>query len=352
VRVVIVTATPLDPIRGSGTGRGVTGLVQALERAGIDVRLIAPDRPAWWFTVERLLFNLQVPRRVAGFRPDLVIGVDMDGWLLARQARPFRYIAAPKGILADEARFEKGWTRFSMRLQAWFERRNTTWADRVVVPSQYARERLVMLYLLAPWKIAVIPECLDLASWRRLLEQVKRRRPRQFTVLTVCRFYPRKDLPTLLRAAREMPAAGFRIVGDGPCARRWRQLARDLGVSDRVTWLGNVSDDVLASEYVNCDLFCLPSRQEAFGIVFVEAMAAGKPVVAARAGAVPELVRDGLEGLLIPEQDWQGLAQALERLRENEALRACMGERGLERSRSFDLGPVSQLWKMELERVF
>jgi glycosyltransferase involved in cell wall biosynthesis len=78
-----------------------------------------------------------------------------------------------------------------------------------------------------------------------------------------------------------------------------------------VTLLGDVTRDQLASEYVSAQCFCLPSVQEGFGIVFLEAMAAGLPVVACRAAAVPEVVVDGQTGVLVPPRDPAALADAL-----------------------------------------
>src|SRR6185295_8238776 len=92
-----------------------------------------------------------------------------------------------------------------------------------------------------------------------------------------------------------------RIVGGGLEAISLRRLWRGLHLEETVSWLGDVTAGQLAAEYNGADVFCLPSVQEGFGIVFLEALAAGKPIVAARAAAVPEVVRHGL--LVEPEND-------------------------------------------------
>jgi glycosyltransferase involved in cell wall biosynthesis len=106
--------------------------------------------------------------------------------------------------------------------------------------------------------------------------------------------------------------------------------------------LGDVSRRVLAAEYVNAQCFCLPSVQEGFGIVFAEAMAAGLPVVACRAAAVPEVVVDGVTGLLVPPRCPEELARAMETVLMNEGLRKDMGEAGRRRVEALDLEPVAR----------
>ena len=110
-------------------------------------------------------------------------------------------------------------------------------------------------------------------------------------MLTVCRFYPRKRLPVLLAAADRLrsriPSLEVRIVGGGPEEDRLRALCRKRNLEKIVAWRRNLSGADLAREYSQCHLFCLPSVQEGFGIVFLEAMANRKPIVAARAEQHP-----------------------------------------------------------------
>jgi glycosyltransferase involved in cell wall biosynthesis len=106
------------------------------------------------------------------------------------------------------------------------------------------------------------------------------------------------------------------------------RLHAKLGLGETVNLLGDVSRDRLAEEYVSADIFCLPSVQESFGIVFLEAMAAGLPVVACRAAAIPEVVEDGVTGLLVPPRDPAGLARALEAMAVDPERARAMGEAG------------------------
>jgi glycosyltransferase involved in cell wall biosynthesis len=136
--------------------------------------------------------------------------------------------------------------------------------------------------------------------------------------------------------------ARLRIVGTGPQGEALQALARALGLSDRVTFLGHIPFDRLAEEYRSADIFCLPSVQEGFGIVFLEAMAACLPVVACQAAAVPEVVADGETGLLVPPFDVPALAFVLDRLAIHEADRRRLGEAGRNRVARYDAPVVAQ----------
>jgi len=134
----------------------------------------------------------------------------------------------------------------------------------------------------------------------------------------------------------------IRIVGEGPESARLHALHGRLGLGDTVTFLGDISRQDLAVEYVRADCFCLPTIQEGFGIAFAEAMAAGLPVVACRAAAVPEMVVDRRTGLLVNRESPEELAMALETLLMNDGLRAELGAAAAARVAAFDLEPVAR----------
>jgi glycosyltransferase involved in cell wall biosynthesis len=164
-------------------------------------------------------------------------------------------------------------------------------------------------------------------------------------ILSVAHLYRRKDIATLLEAAARMKTpARLRIVGDGPERGRLARLCRRRGLDSRVTFRGHVPFAELAAEYRSAGIFCLPSRQEGFGIVLLEAMAAGLAVVAARAGAVPEIVMDGKTGVLVPPGDPETLAEALDGLLRDAALRKRLGEAGERRAASYDAPLVARLF--------
>ena len=286
LRFRFLTSTPLDITRGSGTFVGITVLAGALRKLGHTVDFEFPRRHLPVYTLERLWFNRGLRRSDAY---DLTVGFDMDGYRIAGP----RHVASLKGVIADELVWERGLTRATMGVQAHCERLHVHRAGRVVTCSRYSAIRAAELYGLAQ-EPAAVPEPIDLARWRAQLSEHPAQASR-FTVLNVGRFYPRKRVDILLRAAARLrakiPELEVRIVGNGPCNRRWRRLADELNLEGAVTWLGDVSRAELAAEYNRCHVFCMPSVQEAFGIVLLEAMAAAKPIVASRAAAIPEVAR-------------------------------------------------------------
>ena len=347
MRIAFLTSTPLDFARGSGTFAGISTLARAAEGLGAEISFFTPSARLPVYTLERLWFNRQLLRQdFRGF--DAVVGFDMDGWLVAgRHGVP--HVASIKGVIADEMRFESGLARRTMAVQAACERAHVRRAGLVVTTSRYAASRLVELYGLESMP-RIVPECIDLEAWRGLFARHPAQpAPAAFVVLCVCRFYPRKRVGVLLDAAAQLreriPALQVRIVGRGPEETRLRRRVLELGLERTVRWLGDVSQTELAREYQTCDAFCLPSVQEGFGIVFLEAMAAGKPIVAARVAAVPEVVSDGL---LVEPESAEALADSLARLHGDPALRRDLGARGSHAVEQYDARRVAARFLGEL----
>ena len=333
-RFLFVTATPIDVREGSGTAVGIAVLKRGLEQAGHEVVLLDRGRRGMPGLASRLRFAWGARRAARRANADAIVAFDMDGVFLARSPTP--RIASIKGIIADEARFERGGTRVSLALQARLEAVHVRRADTVITTSRYAAERLGELYGPLRKPAAIVPEPLDLDRWRSALEASSEDPGRTATILCVAHLYPRKDVATLLAAvARMRHPARVRIAGDGPERARLTEAVERLGLASRATLLGHLPFAALAGEYRSADVFCVPSRQEGFGIVFVEAMAAGLPVAAARAGAVPEVVADGETGLLVEPGDAGGLAAVLDRLIADPALRRRLGDAGRQRAARF-----------------
>jgi glycosyltransferase involved in cell wall biosynthesis len=335
VQIRFLTSTPLDIRRGSGTYVGIHVLARALESLGHRVAYETPRVLLPVFTAQRLIFNRQLRADPAY---DLTVGFDMDGYRIA--AGVDTHVASLKGVIADEALHERGFTRATMSLQARCERMHVQRAARVVCTSRYSAGCAREFYGLRELP-AVVPELIDLGEWRRLLG-ASPAESTDFTLLFVGRFYRRKRVDVLLRAAailrERIPGVALRIVGNGPCGDSLRTLCRELKLDGTVSWLGDVSRAQLIEEYKRASVFCLPSVQEGFGIVLLEAMAAGKPIVAAGAAAIPEVAPHA--ALFEPDRP-EALAAAVEELHRSEDARARQSLAGARQVEQFDVGRVA-----------
>lgn len=151
------------------------------------------------------------------------------------------------------------------------------------------------------------------------------------------RYY--KGLDWLIRALPQIPARLI-VAGAGPMGDEWRALAAQVGVADRMVWLGEVPDGDLPALYHLADLFVLPASHpsEAFGLVQVEAMAAGLPVVCTELGTGTSYVnQDGVTGRVVPPRDPGALAAAINDLLADPARRSAMAAAAARRAAAFDV---------------
>ena len=204
-------------------------------------------------------------------------------------------------------------------------------ADCVIVssPSLAADSRLVAVAR----RVAVIPFGIRLERYRvvdghraALVEQIRAATPGP-RVLFVGRFVYYKGVHVLIDAMSECPGT-LMLVGEGPLEGELRRRVIERGLQDRVVFAGQVTDEALPAYYQASDLFVLPSiaRTEAFGVVQVEAMAAGIPVVSTNLPTgVPWVNQDGVSGLVVPPGDSQALGRAIGTLLADGPLRARLG---------------------------
>jgi glycosyltransferase involved in cell wall biosynthesis len=322
MRIAFLDSWLQQVVDGSGTAAAIGGLGKALIDMGHVVTRVAPLRQ--WpanLTARRILFNLQLPALLRAVPYDLIVGFDIDGFYYAgRHAGP-PYICSVKGVIAEELQHEQGAIRNLLWSLSRLERINVRQAPRVLTTSDYCRRAIVHHYGIATEKIALVPEGIDLPRWQGL----KRVQPDSATVLCVARQYPRKHVNDLLQAfpviRKHVPQAQLVIIGDGPEHQRLRRLAAELHLGNAVRFLGGISDADVQQWYARSTVFCLPSVQEGFGIVFLEAMAAGLPIVATSAAAIPEVVPHRQAGTLVPPANPAALAEAISELLVQPQLR-------------------------------
>lgn len=339
---------------GSGTAVAINGLHHTLQKRGIRVTRLAPLQP--WprnLTARRLLFNLHLPAILSHLRYDLAVGFDIDGFLWSKRERRTPYLASIKGVLAEESRQERGAVRRLLWSLSRLEGVNARHADGVITTSDYCRRAIRRHYGVAEQRVRLVPEGIDLKRWRRIAREAPRRSDGA-TILCVARQYPRKHIADLLRAMplvrAAIPNAHAVVVGDGPEHASLRALAAELRLGDAVNLVGAIpDDDAVARMYHRADIFCLPSVQEGFGIVFLEAMASGLPIVATTAAAIPEVVPHRRAGLLVPPADVSALAAALIELLRNPDQRAAYGAFGQAHVEAYDWERVADRFLDQVE---
>jgi len=268
--------------------------------------------------------------RAAGRKPALVIALHPHlapiVWAMKARGRKFRSMVFTHGVEVCQP------SGAALRC-----------ADLVIGPSADTVQHLVSEQRILPGKVQRLSWGLDPEFEARLAAAVPLSPPPGFPrtgriILTVGRWDPAeryKGADTLIsalpRILKSAPDTNLVLVGDGDDRPRLEQLARDLGVSEHARFLHDLTPEQLFACYANCDVFALPSRGEGFGLVFLEAMAHAKPVIGGAHGGIPDIVEDGVTGLLVPHGDVERLAQALESLLTNPSRAREMGARGRDR---------------------
>jgi glycosyltransferase involved in cell wall biosynthesis len=228
-------------------------------------------------------------------------------------------------------------------------------ADSVNACCDFSASALAHVDGFSARPIEVIPNGIELDRYDPAPDRASLRRslgldPARRYVVTVARFHPVKDHATLLRGFQQVagsrPDVDLLLAGDGPLRPDLEELTRSLGVEARVRFLGVRSD--VPSLLKAADLFALTSVSEAASLTVLEAMASRLPVVVTAVGGNPEMVRHGVEGLLVPRGDVAGVASALLRLLDDPPAAEAMGAAGRERvERQYQLAQtVESYWRL------
>ncbi len=204
----------------------------------------------------------------------------------------------------------------------------------LIANSQYTARVLMSKYLLAPERVFVCYKSIELPESESASIQNRSDTTHPPRVLFVGGNMQRKGLPTLISAASRvismMPDIEFWVVGDDKAVPHLKSMCAENGVLDNFHFWGWCSQEVLHHIYLESNIFVMPSLIEAFGVVFLEAMARGLPVIATAVGGIPELIQHEHNGLLISPGDIEGLADSIVRLFADEGLRHRLQSAGLE----------------------
>jgi glycosyltransferase involved in cell wall biosynthesis len=361
VRVLLVN----DTRAFAGTERHLIDLALGLTQEGVDVRIACPRDSALWERAAeagislhlleyRGLLDLGATWRLSALIAENRIEVvhmhnGKTAWLGALVTlcrRDFQLIFTQHFL--EPAHTKKNGLRKRVWSVAhwWVEQR----ISQFIAISEVVCEQMLARRETLPAKVTVIPNGTAAPNMEGMggVKEIRRGLGLgidELLILCVARLEQEKDCASLVRAMAKVKASGFRarcaIVGGGSELGPLQRLAVELGLEGSVSFVGFQPD---AHAWIcAADLFVLPSIAEPFGLVLLEAMALGRPVVAIDAGGPQEIVVPGLTGLLTPPQNPDLLAEAIVRLLTNADMRSAMGNAGCQRYlEHFTVGPMAK----------
>lgn len=307
----------------TGRGNGHTAFVQSMRDAKIPTAVLP---------IRSDLDPLLIPRLIRFIRQGAyevvhthLLHADLYGTLAARLAGVRRVLCTNHNDDAFRQRYPLRW------LNAWSMRQR----DHAICISEHVRRFCATVEGVPMAKMTVVHYGLN--SQEKQRDRAWRRQfgwDAEVPVLgIVARLTAQKGHLTLLHAmpevVRQFPTTRLAVIGDGELRQTLQDATRRLGLAPHVHFLGY--RDHAAALMGGFDVFVHPSRWEGFGLVFLEAMAAGLPVVATQVSAIPEIVQHGQTGLLVPKDDAPALAQAICTLLANRAMAHTMGQAGRRR---------------------
>ncbi|WP_256405745.1 glycosyltransferase family 4 protein [Haloplanus ruber] len=289
----------------------------------VDVTRITKARPLVVFST--LYFSIACRFRIDFEAYDVIHGTLMPASTIAFDPVLLRSLDAPlvltsHGTSYDEARSVAPQRPVDYVFRYFFHPLNIIMdavagrsADRIIAVSDHTREQLRELYRFDEDRLVTIPPGIDTERFRPVEERHSAVDPDRESILVLSRLDPRKGIDTAIRGFAELdrPDAELLIAGTGRLEASLKELAEELGVREDVRFLGFVPDEELPSLYSSVDLFVLPSEYEGFGIVFIEAMACGTPVIGTDVGGIPTAVNEGETGYLVSRGRIEDLADRM-----------------------------------------
>jgi glycosyltransferase involved in cell wall biosynthesis len=368
---VLLLTNEYPPEKTAGTAMATSFLAEELASRGVRVTVVvntrtsAPARETSCGVEVVRLRPLPVPatrmaqraamllRIAQALKPDVVQGQSLSCGALAA------FVGRVLGI--PSVTYVQGLDLYES--SPWARRTYIRWALRysgavaAVTEDLAARARS-----LVPRPVSVIPHGLRLRPTHGLSQQAARRSldllPDEPVVLYAGRLLRIKGvhhlLGAFLRVLARFPLARLLIVGDGEEGQDLQTSARRLGLGPRVAFLGSLPHEDVIRCMRAADVFVLPSLVESFGIVLLEAMSCGLPVVASRVMGIPYLVEDGLNGFLVPPTDEEVLADRITALLSDPDLRARMGEQNRNKAAAYLMPRIAdrffELWQTLLRQ--
>ncbi|GJJ03158.1 hypothetical protein RugamoR64_36960 [Duganella rhizosphaerae] len=348
----IALVGPLPPPAG-GMANQTEQLAGLLREAGAEVDLVPvnlPVQPSWLRSVRGLRAALRLAPylwrlwRAAG-QAQLVHVMANSGWSWHLHAAPAIWIARlrGKGVLVN---YRGGEAMDFLKRRAALVRYTMRRAHALIVPSAF----LADVFALHGMSAQIVPNIVDLARFHPAGLP-----PPHAAILVARHLEPLYDQATAIRAfaivRRSLPLASLTICGDGPELQRLQQLARTLELDDAVRFTGKLDNAAMAALYRRSDLALNASLADNMPISILEAWASGVPVVSTAVGGIPYLVRDGVNGLLVPPQDAQAMAEAMLDILRAPPLARTLAEAGKAEARRYAWPQVAPLLMAQYRRV-
>ena len=357
----IILVSPYDWSAPGGVNNHVANLARQFARRGHEVRIAAPSsrppkyHPEYLEIIGESTIGLPASGSVANVCISYRLGPRVKR-LLAREGfdivhihepfmplLPFQFLRYSRytNVATFHATREGG-----SRLYAYSKFLINPWWQNIHGRIAVSRAALKMIGKYFPDRYRLIPNGIDYGFFAAEVPPIAEFMDDKRNILFVGRQEKRKGLPYLLEAyARlkaEMPRTRLVIVGpDGGMQEVCQRYVERTGLED-VHFLGYVPYQDLPRYYKSADVFCAPNTgQESFGIVLLEAMAAGAPIVASRIDGFSDVLTDGVHGILVPPQDSTALAEALRRMLMDAAMREGMARAGARHAQQYSWDSVS-----------
>lgn len=365
---VLITSPVFPPDLG-GPAVYVPSIGRFLVERGHEVKVIAfcsdPDPQGHPFEVETISRGSLPLRYVRAFLKVLreapkydVVYVNEHLALLHVLAAKLRRKPVAIRIMVDgswEIAHRKGWCGgddivtfqgkaygWKVRLTRALQRRWWSWCWHIIACSEFLRQILIQHHGVPPEKVQRIfngyhgPRAEDVTETREEARAALGLAPDRRHVLTICRLMNWKRVDNILRSLAELPEdVHLLVAGDGDMEEPWKALAAELGVSHRATFLGNVPHADIPMYVRAADVFVLNSEYEGLSHTLLEVLNLGTPIVASGVCGNPEVVEDGVNGLLVDPRDHSTLTTALRKLLEDPELGRRFVEAGLARRDAF-----------------
>ena len=372
MRVALFSST-IEP--KDGYGNITFELAHELHKEGVDVTLFLPKNQSDAAAALALPFQTicTLPKYVYRIFERNGLGyfrtVDVSGFDIVHDLFSFPYciVAARSAEKAQKplvigAQGTHGVRPLTYRPERWLLKQCYKHADVIAVPSQYTKKR-ILEEAGENYAIDVIHNGVRFERFQKTvdMESVRHRYAGKKILLTVGGLWGRKGHDLVLHALPDVlkkhPNTVYAIVGDGNARADLETLATDLGIREAVDFVGRKSGDDLVAYFQACDIYVHTpkivdqNKFEGFGIVYLEASACGKPIVATDAGGIRDAVLDNETGLIVPEGDTVAIAKQITQLLDDEALAKRLGERGRAYAKENDWSGIAKKFVEIYKRV-